>query len=206
MNYDLRIVYHIQPMPTRTDGKNNYRNAEFTFPKRETISEVCMGGIVLVQEQFGYGHSLMPTVKMRKQSCVCLCSCHSLLHSVADRRELEDGILEVIPAACRGSRPVGKRTPLAIARASIGVVVVDYVADFALEFVHGRLLSCGCFVWFVFPSNLVAYAGVVLVRPVHIPRIEPGAFAGEEFADFVFYAPLASSTLRYIFTAGFSLL
>lgn len=90
----------------------------------------------------------------------------------ADRRELEDGVLEVIPAACRGSRPVGKRTPLAIARASIGVVAVDDLADFALEFIHCRLLSGWCFVWFDFPDNLVADVGGVLVRPVHVPRIE----------------------------------
>lgn len=30
----------------------NFRNAEFTFSKRETISEDCKDGILFVQEQF----------------------------------------------------------------------------------------------------------------------------------------------------------
>lgn len=129
--------------------------------------------------------------KAETKQYVCLCSCHSFLHSVTDRCEIEDCILEVC----------------------VRVVIVDDFADFVFEFVHGGLLSGWCFVRFDFPDDLVADVGGVFVRPAHVLRIESWAralvtasrltrfarsanliafgdrriFAGQQFADFAFY-------------------
>ncbi len=93
--------------------------------------------------------------RRRRSGCLSEANPAGAARGRADRCQFEDCVLEV----------------------DIWVVVVDDRVHFALEFVRGRLLSCRGFVCFDFPNYLVAYAGIVLVRPVHIPWIEPGARA-----------------------------